>query len=176
MVQRLRTAVRAVVEPVIVAAGYDLEELVVQRVGRRHVVRVTVDGDQGVGSGAIGDLSRQISRSLDAAEESGGEIIPGEYVLEVSSPGIDRPLTEARHWRRNVGRLVKVKIGERQVTARVTAVDLDGVRLEVDGDPTPVAYAELGPGRVQVEFSKLAETDDADLDGEIDDDEREDRP
>jgi ribosome maturation factor RimP len=175
MVQRLREAVRAVVEPVIAAAGYDLEELAVQRVGRRHVVRVTVDGDDGVGSGAIGDLSRKISRSLDVAEESGGEIIPGEYVLEVSSPGVDRPLTEARHWRRNIGRLVKVRVGERQVTGRVAAADADGVVMEAGGDRVSAPYAELGPGRVQLDFSRLAEIEDAELDGEIDD-EREDGP
>ena len=158
MVQRIRTeTVRAVVEPVIVGAGYDLEELAVSRVGRRHVVRVTVDGDNGVGSGVIGDLSRRISTALDEAEESAGEIIPGEYVLEVSSPGVDRPLTEGRHWRRNVGRLVKVRIGEHQVTARISAAGPDEVVLDVTGDRITVPLAELGPGRVQLEFERKDE-------------------
>jgi ribosome maturation factor RimP len=158
MVQRNRIdAVRAVIAPVISGAGYDLEQVAVTKAGRRHVVRVTIDGDDGVGSGVIGDLSRKISRTLDEAEEAGGEIIPGEYVLEVSSPGVDRPLTEARHWRRNVGRLVKVKVGEQQVTARISAAGHDEVVLEVAGDRLTVPLAELGPGRVQLEFERKDE-------------------
>ena len=57
-------------------------------------------------------LSRDISTALDAAEESGGELVPGEYELEVGTRGVDRPLTLPRHWRRNVGRLVKVTVAD----------------------------------------------------------------
>src|SRR5215467_6068512 len=90
----LRTRLRTLVEPVVSAAGLDLEDLGVSRAGRRHVVRVTVDGDSGV------DLP------LDA------------YTLEVTSPGVDRPLTAPRHWRRNVGRLVTVRAAQASLTAR----------------------------------------------------------
>ena len=69
-------------------------------------------------------MSRAVSAALDAAEEAGDAVVPGEYVLEVSSPGVDRPLTEPRHWRRNVGRLVAVTVtGEGQVTGRVVAAE-----------------------------------------------------
>lgn len=157
-----RARLRAAIEPVVSASGYDLEELTVSRAGRRQVVRVVVDGDAGVDLDVVAALSREISAALDAAEESGGDLAAGEYTLEVTSPGVDRPLTQPRHWRRNAGRLVAVKAGQRQVTGRVAAADQDGVRLDVDGERLVVPYAELGPGRVQLDFSRAAEPGDAD--------------
>jgi ribosome maturation factor RimP len=91
------------------------------------------------------------------------------YVLEVTSPGVDRPLTEPRHWRRNTGRLVTVAVGPagsaEQVIARVLEVDGDGVTLAVEAKGKPgaqkrpptrrqVPWQELGTGRVQVEFGR----------------------
>ncbi|WDZ87510.1 ribosome maturation factor RimP [Micromonospora cathayae] len=169
-----RSRLRAVIEPVVTAAGYDLEDLSVSRAGRRHVVRVIVDGDQGINLDAVADVSRVVSVALDAAETTDGDLVAGEYQLEVSSPGVDRPLTLPRHWRRNVGRLVKVTTraalpgqragqpADRQVTGRVVGADDERVVLDLDGGRAEWTYAELGPGRVQVEFSRLDEIDEAD--------------
>jgi ribosome maturation factor RimP len=157
-------------EPVITGAGYDLEELAVSRAGRRHIVRVVVDGDGGMGLDAIADVSREISTALDAAEHSGGELFAGEYQLEVGSPGVDRPLTQPRHWRRNVGRLVKVRAADRQLTGRILAAGDAGVTLDVDGAAQEAAYGVLGPGRVQIEFNRLAELGEPDEDDLADDD------
>jgi ribosome maturation factor RimP len=162
-----RARVREVIEPVLAEAGYDLEDLVIQRVGRRHLLRIAVDSDHGVNLDKIADLSRDISARLDAAEAEGDELIAGEYELEVGSRGVDRPLTEPRHWRRNIGRLVQVKAGERQLTARITAVDDSGVVLEEGRFP----FAELGPGRIQVELKRIAEADDLDDDDDGEDEE-----
>ncbi|MQA24194.1 MAG: ribosome maturation factor RimP [Micromonosporaceae bacterium] len=148
--ERLREAVG----PILTKAGYDLEELAVSRAGNRSVVRVVVDGEDGVSSDAIADLSRDISAALDEAEAGGSPISPGGYTLEVSSPGVDRPLTLPRHWRRNRGRLVKVRVGQVARTGRVTAVDEAGVTLDVDGEEHTAAYEDLGPGKVQIEFGK----------------------
>jgi ribosome maturation factor RimP len=164
---------RSVVQPIVASAGYDLEAVSVRRVGRRHIVRVVVDGDAGVSLAAVAELSRAVSSALDASERSGGELFAGEYELEVSSPGVDRPLTEYRHWRRNLGRLVRVTVHEHPVTGRVTAADEAGVVLDVDGEARRVPYEALGPGRVQVELTRLADVADGDLD-EIDDEEGED--
>ena len=154
------------IAPVVEAAGYDLEELVVTPAGRRSVVRVVVDRDEGVTLDDIADVSRAVSVVLDQNDEGMGRT---PYVLEVSSPGVDRPLTERRHWRRNTGRLVSVAVGPTdsadEVTGRVTAVDDDGVTLAVEAKakpgarkraPTPrrVPWSELGSGRVQVEFGR----------------------
>jgi ribosome maturation factor RimP len=158
-----RTRLHEVIRPVIESAGYDLEELSVSRAGRRHLLRITVDADGGVSLDAVADLSRDISAALDAAEETGGDFGSGEYVLEVSSPGVDRPLREPRHWRRSIGRLVEVPAGDRTVTGRVVGADEAGVTLEVNGHRHGYGYAELGAGRVQVEFGRLDELDDEDL-------------
>src|SRR5215475_519418 len=91
-VHALRSRLHAVVEPVVSAAELDLDGLTVRPAGRRLVVRVTVDGDAGVGHDELSDVSRNISMALDRAEERAGELTPGSYVLEVSSPGVDRPL------------------------------------------------------------------------------------
>ncbi|MDQ7907324.1 ribosome maturation factor RimP [Phytohabitans sp. ZYX-F-186] len=166
--------VAAVVRPVVTAAGYDLEDLAVSRAGRRHVVRVTIDGDRGVSLDDIADVSRTVSAALDAAEETEGDLLPGEYELEVSSRGVDRPLTLPRHWRRNVGRLVKASVAGRQVTGRIKAAGDDGVTLDVDGTVQEVAHADLGPGRVQLEFTRWGEVEGADEDDEIDEIDEED--
>jgi ribosome maturation factor RimP len=164
-----RARLHEVIGPVVIAAGYDLEELTVSRAGRRHLVRITVDADGGVSLDAVADLSRDISAALDTAEETGGDFGTGEYVLEVSSPGVDRPLRQPRHWRRNVGRLVEVPVGDGKVTGRVVAADDHGVTLDVGGQRRGYGYPELGPGRVQVEFGRLDELDDDEL-GELDED------
>jgi ribosome maturation factor RimP len=182
-----RSRLRAVIEPVVTAAGYDLEDLSISRAGRRHIVRVIVDRDRGVSLDAVAEVSRVVSEALDKAEATGGDLIVGEYQLEVSSPGVDRPLTLPRHWRRNIGRLVKVGVraggdrapsagpAERQVVGRVVNADDARVVLEIDGDRAEWAYADLRPGRVQVEFSRLDDAEDGldmDLDDEVEDEER----
>ncbi|GIJ07219.1 ribosome maturation factor RimP [Micromonospora andamanensis] len=180
-----RDRLRSVIAPVVQDAGYDLEDLTVSRAGRRHVVRVIVDADGGINLDAVADVSRAVSAALDAAEETAGDIVAGEYQLEVSSPGVDRPLTLPRHWRRNVGRLVRVTVRgaapdgqpgvDRQVTGRVVDADAERVVLETDADRAEWAYADLGPGRVQVEFTRLdelAESEDVDDDDDVEDEER----
>jgi ribosome maturation factor RimP len=159
-----KARVRAVIEPVVTAAGYDLEEVGVARAGRRHVVRVLVDTDGGINLDDVAIVSREISAALDAAEESGDEVLAGEYQLEVGSPGVDRPLTQPRHWRRNRTRLVVVN----GITGRVTDVDDEGIVLDVAGTPRSIPFGELGPGRVQIEFKRMDEADFGE-DDELDD-------
>jgi len=154
------------IEPVVGAAGYDLEELVVTPAGRRSVVRVVVDRDSGVTLDDIAEVSRAVSAVLD---DNDGDLGRAPYVLEVTSPGVDRPLTEPRHWRRNTGRLVIVPVGPagatEQLTGRVTEVDGDGVTLAVEAQVRPgakkrppaprrIPWSQLGAGRVQVEFGR----------------------
>jgi ribosome maturation factor RimP len=132
-------------------------------------VRVLVDTDGGIRLDDVAVVSREISAALDEAEETGGEVLVGEYQLEVGSPGVDRPLTEPRHWRRNRGRLVAVN----GLTGRVADVDDTGVVLDVDGVPRSLTFAELGPGRVQIEFKRLDEADFGDEDDDVDEDDGE---
>ena len=156
----LRAQLEQLIDPVVTGVDLDLDGLSVSRAGRRLVVRVTVDGDAGVGHDELTEASREISAALDEAEERGGDLTPGAYVLEVSSPGVDRPLNLPRHWQRNIGRLVTVRAGERTITKRITGADAEGVTFEEVG---LVPFADLGPGRIQVEFTHLAELADEDF-------------
>jgi ribosome maturation factor RimP len=141
-----------VIRPVIAAAGLDLEAVRVSAAGRRRLLRVVVDSDRGVSLDDAADVSRELSAALDAVAVMGD--FP--YTLEVSSPGVDRPLTDDRHWRRAVGRLVQVTVtdsdGARSVSGRVAAADADGVTLDVEGARRHFPHAVLGPGGIQVEF------------------------
>jgi len=159
------------IQPVVAAAGLDLESVRVGTAGKRRLLRVVVDGDRGVSLDETADVSREVSALLDASNVMGE--VP--YTLEVSSPGVDRPLTEPRHWRRAARRLVRVKVaGEGTVQGRVLVADEAGVTLDVDGARRAFTYGELGTGMVQVEFGPLPEIDDPDdlpADDELDDDE-----
>ena len=135
--------------PVVAAAGMDLESVRVSMAGRRRLLRVVVDSDHGVSLDDAADVSRDVSAALDATDVMGD--VP--YTLEVSSPGVDRPLTDPRHWRRAVGRLVQVTAADAgPISGRVLAADADGVTLDVAGDHRRFGYAALGAGAIQVEF------------------------
>jgi ribosome maturation factor RimP len=142
--------------PVVASAGYDLDDITVTAAGRRSLVRVSVDADGGIDLDAVATVSRVVSDALDA-DADGGSAFAGPYVLEVSSPGVDRPLTEQRHWRRAVGRLVEVQIGGRAVVGRLTDTSESGVTLDVKGIQRQLSWPDLGRGRVQVEFNPPGE-------------------
>ena len=144
----------ALLEPLVTAAGYDLEDVTVAAAGRRSVVRVIVDADGGIDLDAVATVSRVVSDALDTADVAHSGVLAGSYVLEVSSPGVDRPLSEQRHWRRAHGRLVAVSAGGQELTGRVLDTSDSGVTLDVDGATHAVAWSDLGPGRVQVEFNR----------------------
>ena len=150
----------ALLAPIVADAGYYLDDLSISPAGRRSLIRITVDGEDGISLDAVAKLSRAISESLDAAEASGAALLPGAYVLEVSSPGVDRPLTLARHWRRNVGRLVQTASGGAPVSGRVVAATEAEVVIKVGSTERSFALADLAPGKVQVEFGRPSGPDD----------------
>jgi ribosome maturation factor RimP len=160
------------IQPVVAAAGMDLESLRVSMAGKRRLLRIVVDADGGVTLDDTADVSHEISVLLDAANAMGE--VP--YTLEVSSPGVDRPLTEPRHWRRAARRLVRVKVaGEGTLVGRVLAATDDSVTLDVDGAQRVLEYGALGPGAIQVEFGRLPDLDedgdDTDFGGDLDNNE-----
>jgi ribosome maturation factor RimP len=153
---------------VVEDTGLDLEDVAVTRVGHRAEVRVLVDKDGGVSLDDVAVASLAISTVLDLPA---ADAILGEqpYVLEVSSPGVDRPLVAPRQWRRATGRLVRVRVSGAEITGRIVTADADGVRLAVigakPGAPSreqAYRHDELGPGRVQVEFNRPSPIDDVD--------------
>lgn len=135
--------------PVVESTGYDFEDVTVQQAGRRRLVRVLVDAEGGIDLDAVAQVSRAVSDVLDDRDA-----LDGPYVLEVSSPGVDRPLREPRHWQRAAGRLVQVDLDGQSVVGRVLGADAEGVRLEVGGTHRAAPWSALGPGRIQVEFNR----------------------
>jgi|GEM_PF-68100 len=153
-------AVRDVVAPAVEGTGLWLEEVTMTRAGARSVVRVTVDLPEtevgSLGSDALGEVSRAISTALDA-----DDVVPGVYVLEVSTPGTSRPLTQPRHFRRARTRLVTlVLVDGGEVSGRLEdLVDEDGRAVVVLEDGVRVPLADVRRGRVEVELRRLEEAD-----------------
>lgn len=147
-----REHLAGLIEPLVTGEGFDLEDVAVSQAGRRSLVRVVVDNDHGVSLDDIAKLSRTISSTLDENDGvMGGVVGAAPYTLEVTSPGVDRPLTEPRHWRRSVGRLVKVElVDQHTVEGRVVAAEADEAVL----DTGRVPYADIKKAKVQVEFKK----------------------
>lgn len=157
--------IRSVVEPVVAALGLDLEELDVQASGRRRRVSVVVDRDGGIDLDAIAEVSRAVSDALDAADAMGDD----PYTLEVTSPGVDRPLTLPRHWRRNIGRRVRlVPRAGATLEGRIREVDEEGVVLDTDAKGKPesveqrVLWPDVARGEIQVEFTRRGDRPEAD--------------
>lgn len=150
----LAARVRAVAAPVAAEQGVDVEDVSVSRAGRRRRVVVLVDRDGGVTLDQCAEVSERLAAALDGSDVLGEE----PYVLEVGSPGVERPLREPRHWRRNTGRLVRVvRTDSAVLTGRVLGADDDGADLDVDGSPRRLSYPDVGTARVQVEMSRRAE-------------------
>jgi len=148
--------VERVLTPVVSAAGYDLEGLEVQPAGRRRLLRVMVDRDGGIDLDAVAGLSRDLSTALDASDAMGDQ----PYVLEVTSPGVDRPLTASRHWRRNQNRLVKVELNDhRTVRGRITGADETSATLLTDDGVHTVSFSDVHVAHVEVEFRRHDSTE-----------------
>lgn len=153
---------RELLEPLVGSQGLDLEEVAVDSVGRKRVLRVVVDSDSGADLDQIADVSRALSAKLDETDAMGAE-----YTLEVGTPGAERELTEHRHYVRATDRLVKFQLAESgELVARIIAVDDDGIDVEVPGvkgrKPTAkrLAFADVVKARVQVEFNRKNKNDD----------------
>ncbi|WP_082860359.1 ribosome maturation factor RimP [Alloactinosynnema sp. L-07] len=147
----MTAALTPIVADAVAAAGFELEQLDVAQAGRRRMVKVVVDGDDGVELDQVAEVSRAVSAVLDEHDA----VLGGPYTLEVTSPGLDRPLTRPRHWRRARLRLVKVRPVEgAEYVARVGKSDDDGVTLLVDDALRTVAYSEIAAAVIEIEFKQ----------------------
>ncbi|MCF3124136.1 MULTISPECIES: ribosome maturation factor RimP [Streptomyces] len=148
---------RQLLEPLVTSQDLDLEEIEVASVGRKRVLRVVIDSEDGVDLDQIADVSRALSAKLDETDAMG----EGEYDLEVGSPGAERALSEHRHFVRAVDRLVKFQLTEGgELIARILTVDDEGLDLEVPGvkgrkaTTRRIAFDQIDKARVQVEFNR----------------------
>jgi ribosome maturation factor RimP len=133
------------------ALALDVEAVEITPAGKRRIVRIAVDKDGGVTLDDVADATRAVSEVLDTSDALGDQ----PYTLEVTSRGVDRPLTLPRHWRRNVDRLVKVTLTDSSVLeGRITTSDDGGVTLDVEGGAREIGYDAVAKALVQVEFNR----------------------
>jgi ribosome maturation factor RimP len=136
------------------ALGLDVEAVELTPAGNRRILRIAVDGDNGVTLDEVAEAARAVSEVLDASDVLGEQ----PYTLEVTSRGVDRPLTLPRHWRRNATRLVKVTdAGGTSFTGRIVEAGPEAATLDVDGTRREVEYADVAKALVQVEFNRKTE-------------------
>ena len=139
------------------ALGLDIEAVEITPAGKRRVLRVAVDKDGGVTLDDVADATREVNRVLDDSDVMGEQ----PYTLEVTSRGVDRPLTLPRHWRRNAQRLVRVtRTDGTSLTGRVLGSDEESATLDVAGTEQQVPYAEVDKALVQIEFNRPAAEED----------------
>ncbi len=158
MVDNLTARVREVVAASIAESGVDLEAVEVTRAGRRRLVRVSIDNDDGISLDDVAAVTRRVSAALDDTDVMGDQ----PYTLEVGSPGVSRPLTLERHWRRNLGRLVRIvpADGGPVIVGRIRDVaqaDPLTIAVTVAGDDVLVAQGDISRAVVQVEMKRPEE-------------------
>ncbi|MFF0271029.1 ribosome maturation factor RimP [Kribbella sp. NPDC004536] len=153
------TSLENFLRPIVEQFGCDLEAADIAPAGRRRLLRVLVDRDGGISLDDVAEVTRAISKALDADDIMG----EGAYTLEVSSPGVDRPLTLPRHWRRNLDRLVKINLTAGGTLAgRIKSASDEAAELDVDGKRQTVPYADVAKAKVQIEFNRAAGNDEPD--------------
>jgi ribosome maturation factor RimP len=150
--QAQRSDLRRLLEPGVKALGFELVDVELAGQGHRNTLRVYIDGPRGVTVDDCADVSRQLSAILDVEDP-----IPGSYALEVSSPGLDRPLVTAEDFRRFRGEEVKLKTtdaisGRRNFKGRLVEANDDGIVIEVDGQRFELAYGGIERARLVPRF------------------------
>lgn len=140
----------ALIEPVVEEAGAELVDLEVAGSAGRPVVRVYADTDEGITVGTCARLSRRLEIAL---EEAGA--VPERYVIEVSSPGLDRPLTRLAHFERYVGEEVEIRLYAKREGRKKFVGTLEGVETRAGGG---WAITVVGPdeGRWRFEEDEIA--------------------
>ena len=143
----LRDQIFELLDPLVTSAGLVLEEVQVQTPGKHRFVTIIVDSETGLNLDQVTEASRTISEVMDGARFMGET----PYTLEVTSPGVDRPLTAPRHWRKNVDRLVKVTKNDGEVfKGRILSADENQATL----DNGTIDYADVKRAIIEVEFNR----------------------
>lgn len=138
----------SMLEPTIERLGYELADLEVRLGGKSGLIRVFIDKPEGIGLGDCEKVSRAVSALLDVEDP-----VPGNFDLEVSSPGLDRKLTKVKHFQRFMGETVKVKTrfpleGRRRFRGKLLSADDEKIVVEVDGVSHSLALTMIDTARL----------------------------
>ena len=147
-----QNAVRAAAEPVLSSRGLELVDVEIVGSGRARTLRILVDRDGGIELDTLAETTGPVASALDAAEA-----ITGPYNLELSSPGLERPLRRPAEFRRFVGTTVSVKShdpvsGARRHRGLLVAADDSGIGVEVDGEHRRFSYDAIASARTVFEW------------------------
>ena len=143
----LKDQIFELVAPLVEKAGLVLEDVQVQTPGKNRFVTIMVDSETGLNLDQVTDISRSVSETMDKAPFMGDT----PYTLEVTTPGVDRPLTAPRHFRKNVDRLVKItKNDGTQIKGRIGSADDEAVTL----DKATINYSEIKRAIIEIEFNR----------------------
>lgn len=163
-------ALTELLQPALAADGLVVEELRLTPAGKRRVLRLLIDREpfaapelppdqpiDGLTLDEVADATRVVSEVLDGLDGATDPLEGTPYTLEVSSPGVDRPLTQPRHYRRNVGRLVDLATADgSSLRCRILAATPDSVTVETNHGPRELGWADVLSASVQVEFRRAA--------------------
>ena len=152
MIHRNLTQLWDLLEPVVAGMGYELVDIEYNPSSRHGLLRLYIDHEDGIQLDDCSDVSNQVSALLDVEDP-----IPGHYNLEVSSPGMDRPLHSIRDYERFTGEIVKIKTamvidGRRNYKGRLCGVEGDEISIECDGQRFSLPLASIEKARLVPEF------------------------
>jgi ribosome maturation factor RimP len=140
--------ISAAVTPALSALGFYLEDVTITSAGRRSMLTIIVDGDTHLSLDQVTSATKAISEIVESLQSLGDT----PFTLEVTSPGLDRPLTKPRHWRKNIDRLVKVVLLDgKEIKGRIKAASEDSATV----DQSEINFAEIKRASLEVEFKQV---------------------
>jgi len=140
--------VAAVITPAIQALGFYVEDISITAAGRRSMLTVIVDGDTHLSLDQVTVATKAISEIVENLPTLGNN----PFTLEVTSPGLDRPLTKPRHWHKNKDRLIKIVLNDgKEITGRIK----DSTEADVTVDEQNVKFADIKRATLEIEFKQV---------------------
>jgi ribosome maturation factor RimP len=137
------------ISPLVHKLDFELEDVILKSAGKNTIVQVLVDKDSGISLDEVANLSTKLSDFFDENSLMGNKT----YTLDVGSPGIDRPLTKLRHWKKNLDRLVKINSKSNVFEGRIKKVEELEVQIDIKGKLQSFQYSDISKAIIQVEFN-----------------------
>jgi len=140
--------ISAVITPALSALGFYLEDVTITSAGRRSMLTVIVDGDTHLSLDQVTSATKAISEIVESIQSLGET----PFTLEVTSPGLDRPLTKPRHWRKNIDRLVKIVLLDgKEIKGRIKAAN----EVSATVDESEIKFSDIKRANLEVEFKQV---------------------
>jgi ribosome maturation factor RimP len=140
--------ISAAITPALSDLGFYLEDITITSAGRRSMLTVIVDGDTHLSLDQVTVATKAISEIVENIQSLG----QAPFTLEVTSPGLDRPLTKPRHWRKNIDRLVKIVLSDgKEIKGRVK----DATEISATVDEQAVNFSDIKRATLEIEFKQV---------------------